>query len=127
ISVEMTPDEQRIYAMMGISPLVLAHQAVKDPKTAIMNVVLPGQTPPALPTVPSNPEPETSSALSAENSAAAVAEESAETRLATPADKPLNSESADGLETNGGVTRRRRRRRSSAAELETAGALGSDL
>ncbi|MCG8365849.1 MAG: Rne/Rng family ribonuclease, partial [Pseudanabaenales cyanobacterium] len=47
ISVEMTPDEQRIYAMMGISPLVLAHQAVKDPKTAIMNVVLPGQTPPA--------------------------------------------------------------------------------
>ena len=127
ISVEMTPDEQRIYAMMGISPLVLAHQAVKDPKTAIMNVVLPGQTPPALPTVPSNPEPETSSALSVENSAAAVAEESAETRLATPADKPLNSESADGLETNGGVTRRRRRRRSSAAELETAGALGSDL
>ncbi len=43
IAVEMTPQEQDIYALMGISPLVLAPEPVKDPKTAVINVVLPGQ------------------------------------------------------------------------------------
>lgn len=43
VAVEMTPDEQRIYAMMGISPLVLSPQTVKDPKNAVISVVLPGQ------------------------------------------------------------------------------------
>ncbi|HEY9639619.1 MAG TPA: Rne/Rng family ribonuclease [Coleofasciculaceae cyanobacterium] len=43
ISVEMTPEEQDIYALMGISPLVLAVEPVKDPKSAIISVSLPGQ------------------------------------------------------------------------------------
>jgi ribonuclease E len=43
ISVEMTPEEQDIYAMMGISPLVLAPEPVKDPKSVIVNVSLPGE------------------------------------------------------------------------------------
>ena len=128
ISVEMTPDEQRIYAMMGISPLVLAHQAVKDPKTVVMNVVLPGQAPPILQTVSSNTGTEQSSAFSAENAVATVSEEIVETAQAvTTSEEPLNSERTDDSVVNGGATRRRRRRRSSAVELETAGALGSDL
>lgn len=43
ITVEMTPDEQRIYAMMGISPMVLATEEVKDPRNVAISVVLPGQ------------------------------------------------------------------------------------
>ncbi|MGF1499325.1 MAG: ribonuclease E/G [Elainellaceae cyanobacterium] len=43
VFVEMTPQEQDIYALMGISPLVLATEPVKSPKNAIVNVVLPGQ------------------------------------------------------------------------------------
>lgn len=45
VSVVMTPDEQRIYAMMGISPLVLAGKEVKNPRTAIVSVVMPGEAP----------------------------------------------------------------------------------
>lgn len=43
IAVEMTPDEQRIYAMMGISPLILANQDIKDPKNTLVSVVMPGE------------------------------------------------------------------------------------
>lgn len=45
VTVEMTAEEQEVYALLGISPLVLAHQTVKNPKTAIISVVLPGQVP----------------------------------------------------------------------------------
>ncbi|MBE9135969.1 Rne/Rng family ribonuclease [Nodosilinea sp. LEGE 07088] len=48
ITVEMTPDEQRIYAMMGISPTVLSTETVVDPRNVTVSVVLPGQAPPAL-------------------------------------------------------------------------------
>jgi ribonuclease E len=41
----MTPAEQDIYAWMGISPLILANQEVKNPKAAVISVVLPGQAP----------------------------------------------------------------------------------
>lgn len=44
ISVEMTPEEQDIYAMMGISPLVLATEPVKDPKSVMISVSLPGES-----------------------------------------------------------------------------------
>ncbi len=51
VVVEMTPDEQDIYAWMGISPLVLSDQEVKNPKSALVSVLLPGQAPPeVLPT-----------------------------------------------------------------------------
>lgn len=43
ITVEMTLDEQRVYAMMGISPLVLSPQEVKDARNAIITVALPGE------------------------------------------------------------------------------------
>jgi ribonuclease E len=44
VSVEMTPEEQDVYALMGISPLVLAAEPVKDPKSTIVSVSLPGQS-----------------------------------------------------------------------------------
>ena len=48
ITVEMTPDEQRIYAMMGISPTVLSTQEIADPRNVVVSVVLPGQAPPEI-------------------------------------------------------------------------------
>jgi len=45
IAVEMTPEEQDLYALMGISPLVLARETVKDPKTAVVSIYLPGMAP----------------------------------------------------------------------------------
>jgi ribonuclease E len=45
VAVEMTPEEQDVYAWMGISPLVLAQQEVKNPKSAVISVVLPGEAP----------------------------------------------------------------------------------
>jgi len=45
ISVEMTPDEQDVYALMGISPLLLASEPVKDPKSTIIAITTPGQAP----------------------------------------------------------------------------------
>ncbi|MBW4468678.1 MAG: Rne/Rng family ribonuclease [Pegethrix bostrychoides GSE-TBD4-15B] len=45
ISVEMTPEEQDVYALMGISPLLLSAESVKDPKSAIIAITTPGQAP----------------------------------------------------------------------------------
>lgn len=45
VSVEMTPEEQDVYALMGVSPLVRLNRDVKNPKSVIINVTLPGQTP----------------------------------------------------------------------------------
>ena len=43
VVVEMTAQEQDVYALMGISPLALATPPVKDPKSAVVNVALPGE------------------------------------------------------------------------------------
>lgn len=51
VYVEMTPDEQNIYAMMGISPLVLSSESVKDTKSVLISVTLPGERPTTPPTV----------------------------------------------------------------------------
>ncbi|GCE93061.1 Rne/Rng family ribonuclease [Arthrospira platensis] len=45
VAVEMTGDEQDVYALMGISPLVLSNQSVKNARNAIVTVRLPGDTP----------------------------------------------------------------------------------
>jgi ribonuclease E len=44
IQVEMTLEEQDVYALMGVSPLVLAPEDVKDPKSAVVTVTLPGES-----------------------------------------------------------------------------------
>jgi ribonuclease E len=47
VTVEMTNDEQRIYAMMGISPMVLASSdAVLDPRSVTIAVRAPGESAP---------------------------------------------------------------------------------
>ncbi len=49
ISVEMTPLEQDVYALMGVSPLLRLEREVKDPKSVIISVRSPGEP---LPTEP---------------------------------------------------------------------------
>jgi ribonuclease E len=44
ISVTMTPQEQDVLAFMGISPLALFNGEVKNPRTAIIEIQLPGQS-----------------------------------------------------------------------------------
>ena len=41
----MTPEEQDVYALMGISPMVLTNREVKNSRSVIINVTLPGQLP----------------------------------------------------------------------------------
>lgn len=50
IVVEMTPEEQEVYAHMGISPLVFVDRDAKDLRNIIVAVTLPGQAPPVIPT-----------------------------------------------------------------------------
>ncbi|PZV11454.1 MAG: ribonuclease E/G [Pseudanabaena sp.] len=45
IVVEMTEEEQDIYSLIGLSPLVLIDREVKDPRNVIVTVALPGQAP----------------------------------------------------------------------------------
>ncbi|MEL6555269.1 MAG: Rne/Rng family ribonuclease [Cyanobacteria bacterium J06621_11] len=43
VAVEMPIEEQRIYAMMGVSPLAYSEQTVENPQNALISVVLPGE------------------------------------------------------------------------------------
>lgn len=47
VSIEMTPEEQDVYAFMGVSPLVRLNRGVKNSRSVIINVILPGQLPDA--------------------------------------------------------------------------------
>lgn len=43
IVVEMTAEEQRVYAEMGVSPLLFSTKTPEDPKNTVVTVVLPGE------------------------------------------------------------------------------------
>ncbi|MEB3311494.1 MAG: Rne/Rng family ribonuclease [Snowella sp.] len=49
VTVEMTPMEQDVYALMGVSPLVRLDRQFKDPKSVIVSVKAPGEPDPILP------------------------------------------------------------------------------
>jgi ribonuclease E len=46
IAIEMTSEEQDVYALMGISPLVRLNREVRNPKSVVLSVVLPGEAKP---------------------------------------------------------------------------------
>ncbi|RZM82481.1 Rne/Rng family ribonuclease [Leptolyngbya iicbica] len=138
VIVEMTPEEQSVYAMMGISPLVLSTKEIKDAKNAIVQVVLPGEAAQLSDDGSSNDSPENTDAVP-EQSSSTVAEpilksrrksadsadengsstESAVTVAVETAEANTdNAEASDIAETvaeSAPKTRRRRRRRSSAS------------
>ncbi|MBD2251401.1 Rne/Rng family ribonuclease [Nostoc parmelioides] len=116
-TVEMTPEEQDIFALMGISPLIKLEQEVKNPKSVIINIVQPGQTP----TIPTEitAEPVVKATPSVEVSTPKVKLESKS--VPVTATEPIKlTETTEESEVNAASTAsRRRRRRSSAADTDT--------
>jgi ribonuclease E len=138
VVVEMTPEEQSVYAMMGISPLVLSTKEIKDAKNAIVQVVLPGEAAQLTDSSSddgsqekSEPEPETANATATEpilksrrKSTDSAAENGSSGELAatpaveTAAPNTEDAASSSAIEETAETapkTRRRRRRRSSAS------------
>jgi hypothetical protein len=56
IHVEMTPDEQDVYAWMGISPLILYPLTPKNPRSTVIKVHVPGEAPIVEETVSEEPQ-----------------------------------------------------------------------
>ena len=129
VHIEMTPDEQDVYAWMGISPLILATQEVKNPKSALVLVTLPGE-PPVLP----SPAPRATPILSKVEHDFSVLELESEaepqeqieqlpvqrspivdSEAVAPSVQPMESD-AEEEGTEGTVTRRRRRRSSATTD-----------
>lgn len=110
VSIEMTPMEQDVYALMGISPLIRLNREFKDPKSVVIAIKSPGEseTPPeeaaASPTA-------TATAIAPEIESVAVPE--IETSL------PVENGEVEGEgEDEDRPVVRRRRRRSSAKEAQ---------
>jgi ribonuclease E len=129
VYVEMTPDEQEVYALMGVSPLVRLNEEFKNPKSVIVQVTLPGQIPSAS-TLSENGMP---ASVSIESTAAEI--DSTLVPVAAAIESFPDTAATDEVETspqdvsttttNEGDTsdnapsNRRRRRRSSASENST--------
>ncbi len=130
ITVEMTPEEQEVYAMMGISPCVKLGKFPKNPKSATIHVVSPGEDAGNLEVrsldkgtpVKSSPDPETADSASSQPSSqgqatATVTPSSDKADVVTTDSINTDSEDVQEVSSSGrkGRTTRRRRRRSSAS------------
>ena len=124
ITVALTPDEQRIYAEMGVSPLVMSQEEIKDTKNVLVSVVAPGEvsefTSVSLPDSESfednqNPEPEEVKKVildEVEPTATVDADDSQPN--VSVAETTVTQEESIESDEEPTTTRRRRRRRSSA-------------
>jgi ribonuclease E len=110
----MTPEEQDVYAWMGISPLVLSLTEVKNPKSALISVVLPGQTSaesvPAVIDLFAEPTLDEPIQSTDQDDPAIPGLETAQ-----PADDAFAQEGVEQESADNGVARRRRRRSSATA------------
>ncbi|MGL4621620.1 Rne/Rng family ribonuclease [Chroococcidiopsis sp.] len=110
IVVEMTPEEQEIYAVMGVSPIVRLDREVKNPKSAIVQVVLPGQAPP----LPQSENGTTSDSEVSTINIDSVAAADTPVIAAIPENTELELPAIEDSESDRKTPVRRRRRRSSA-------------
>ena len=142
IAIEMTPEEQDVYALMGISPLIRLNREVKNPKSVILSVVLPGESNDAetlneasvesateASTLPvTTDEDETSQMLVTPSGEAPTLDESlssAQVLVKSPTEvstTELSTEPTDEIDGSRPIIRRRRRR-SSAIEGDDSSAL----
>ena len=106
VSVEMTPAEQDVYALMGISPLIRLDREFKDPKSVLVSVKLPTDSKPRVSQgtieLPKVTIPDTTDSPNSDNE-----------EKTTEDIKEQDSETA-----NAKPVIRRRRRRSSAKETD---------
>lgn len=124
VTVEMTADEQRVYAEMGISPLVLSGQEVSEPRNTLISVILPGEkgTAPVsdvglpmdvlTPTAVDVAEPVPQKSI---QSMATVADDE-EAALATTESPAVVGEEPQSASDEAAVRRRRRRRSSASSD-----------
>ncbi|NEO40403.1 MAG: ribonuclease E/G [Moorea sp. SIOASIH] len=122
VRVEMSPEEQDVYALMGISPILHLDREVKDPRSAIISVLLPGEK------IEDNEEElsntTTDSTTDSTNSQSSIDDqlELDESDLVqSTAATPIPETGSDQLSTTNGTINsppivRRRRRRSSALD-----------
>ena len=121
IAIEMTPEEQDVYALMGVSPLVRLNREVKNPKSVILSVVLPGEsaeseTPNETPVESYDEEPTESFASDEAQTPEIVSMTSSAATPATEiATEPSSNRERD-LDNNGLLVRRRRRRSSATGD-----------
>jgi ribonuclease E len=108
----MTPEEQDVYAQMGISPLLRLEQEIKDPKSVVLSVVFPGELDEA------EQSPKEAEATASEQSEKAEVPEQVLVGSSVESSAPASSENSSSAEKpdNGSPILRRRRRRSSASE-----------
>lgn len=124
VSVTMTPEEQDIYAFMGISPAILFPGEIKKPKSAIIEISSPSDSPTKAGLVKTTPEPQESLAEDSPSKVETplpikVVTESptiAKKELAPIPPPPEPTEEKPEKKTRAGTTRRRRRRSSAAAD-----------
>ncbi|MBT9310756.1 Rne/Rng family ribonuclease [Leptothoe kymatousa] len=126
VTVALTPDEQRIYAEMGVSPLVLSQADLKETKNVVVSVVLPGEEPPAVDEISdvkaanASPEDASGSDMNIEVKETAEVEFASQVTPITSVDEDEGAE-PQGTDDEDAVpapnTRRRRRRRSSATTV----------
>ncbi|MEC4813569.1 MAG: Rne/Rng family ribonuclease [Scytonema sp. PMC 1069.18] len=121
VTVEMSSSEQEIFAYTGVSPLVKLNREVRNPKSVIINVAMPGQGP-----APSAQS--TSTATATDDSEPMVEElnddestnEEVDTHVPPTDDLPSSVVMTDETETSISRTdKRRRRRRSSSVDSNT--------
>jgi ribonuclease E len=127
IQVEMTPEEQDVYALMGISPLVRLDQEIRNPRSVMVSVVLPGEAESGSSDndTTDNDTTDDSWEDTSDPSEDSDSEESSDKVLVTSSGEAVDVDlesSADSTSTSESETKppliRRRRRRSSAMENE---------
>lgn len=127
IQVEMTPEEQDVYALMGISPLVRLDQEIRNPRSVMVSVVLPGEAESGSSDndTTDNDTTDDSWGDTSHPSEESDSEESSDKVLVTSSGEAVDVDlesSVDSTSTNESETKppliRRRRRRSSAMENE---------
>lgn len=133
-TVEMTLQEQDIFALMGVSPLVKLEQEVKNPKSVIINIIQPGQVPTAPPELTSESTTVETPSIQVSTPKIRLEPKSipeTATEIIEVVANPLESFSVtDSANTNTeesesnstATANRRRRRRSSALDSDTSNA-----
>ncbi len=123
VAVTMTSEEQEVYAWMGVSPLLLSDLPPERPESAIVSVLLPGQTAPT-PVPAPMPAYEVAAPSDGGRTEPAAVEESAMEPVSSNSASSANSASSSNAANlpeivsvtpggDGGGRPRRRRRRSS--------------
>lgn len=120
VAITMTPEEQEVYALMGVSPLVLYEGEVKNPRRAIVNIFEPGvESAPINGVEQSNTPASRFIDLGEDDPDIDIEFDTEDKPIAGMAEPQILAEpEPDDAENTAGAPRRRRRRSSAAVDAE---------